>query len=114
MVSINFVNFSDLKLTEMETSVFASLTQLGFPIGGLMSGLMVSVMGKRFSSLFGQALSFILGKFSKMLKRENKYRPGQPNWEFIIWKFQDFSDTQILCEINFAHFEALKTAILFI
>ena len=71
VVSINFVNFSDLKLTEMETSVFASLTQLGFPIGGLMSGLMVSVMGKRFSSLFGQAFSFILGKLSnRFFKKE--------------------------------------------
>ena len=29
------------------------------------------------------------------------YRPGQPNWEFTMWKFQDFSATQILCEINF-------------
>ena len=40
------------------------------------------------------------------------YRPGQPNWEYTMWKFQDFSVTQILREINFGHFEALKTAIL--
>ena len=59
-----FTIFSDLKLTEMETSYFASLTQLGFPIGGLMSSLMASMMGKRLSSLFGQALSYILGKFA--------------------------------------------------
>ena len=37
-----------------------------------MSGLMVSVMGKRFSSLFGQAFSFILGMFSKMFKKWKK------------------------------------------
>ena len=36
------------------------------------------------------------------------YRPGQPNWEYTMWKFQDFSATQILCEVNFGHFEALK------
>ena len=36
------------------------------------------------------------------------YRPGQPNWELIKWKFQDFSATQILREINFGHFEAQK------
>ena len=31
------------------------------------------------------------------------YRPGQPNWEYTMWKFQDFSASQILCEINFGH-----------
>ena len=36
------------------------------------------------------------------------YRPGQPNWEYSIWKFQDFSATQILREINLGHFEAQK------
>ena len=40
------------------------------------------------------------------------YRPGQPNWEYTIRKFQDFSATQILREINFGHFEAPKTATL--
>ena len=39
------------------------------------------------------------------------YRPGQPNWENIMWKFHDFSATQILREINFVHFEAPKSAI---
>ena len=29
-----------------------------------------------------------------------------------MWKYQDFSATQILREINFGHFEATKTAIL--
>ena len=28
------------------------------------------------------------------------YRPGQPNWERTVWKFQDFSATQILRKIN--------------
>ena len=31
---------------------------------------------------------------------------GQPNWEYTMWKYQDFS--QILREINFCYFEALK------
>ena len=42
------------------------------------------------------------------------YRPGQPNWKCIKWKFQDFPATQILREINLAHFAAQKTAILII
>ena len=40
------------------------------------------------------------------------YRPGQPNWEYTMWKFTDFLATQILREINFGLFEAPKTAIL--
>ena len=40
------------------------------------------------------------------------YRPGQPNWENTMWKFQDFSATQILREIDFGHFEAPKPSIL--
>ena len=32
--------------------------------------------------------------------------------EYTMWIFQDYSDTQILREINFSHFEAQKTAIL--
>ena len=28
------------------------------------------------------------------------YRPRQPNWEYTMWKIQDFSATQILREIN--------------
>ena len=31
------------------------------------------------------------------------YRLRQPNWEYTMWKFQDFSATQILREINFDH-----------
>ena len=41
-------------------------------------------------------------------------RPGQPNWEYAMWKFQDFSSTQVLREINFGHFEAPKTAVFII
>ena len=48
----------------------------------------------------------------KLKKNAQKYRPGQPNWECTMWKFQNFSVTQILREINFGHFEAPKTAIL--
>ena len=39
------------------------------------------------------------------------YRPGQPNWEYTMLKFQDSSGTQILRKNNFGHFEAPKTAI---
>ena len=40
------------------------------------------------------------------------YRPGQPNWEYTMWRFQDFLAFRILREINFGHFEPQKTAIL--
>ena len=36
------------------------------------------------------------------------YRPGQPNVEYTICEFQDFSATHISFEINFGHFEAPK------
>ena len=39
------------------------------------------------------------------------YRPGQPNWEYTKWKFQDFSPTQILREINFGRARSSKNAI---
>ena len=45
-------------------------------------------------------------------KRLKCYRPGQPNWEYTMWNFQEFSATQILGEINFGLYEAPKTAIL--
>ena len=52
--------------------------------------------------------------FEKWPKSQNLrlYRPKQPNWEYTIWKFQDFSPIHILCEIHFSHFKAPKTAIL--
>ena len=40
------------------------------------------------------------------------YRLWQPNWEYTMWKFQDFCATQTFREINFGHFVAPKTAIL--
>ena len=43
---------------------------------------------------------------------QDRDRPGQPNWEYTMWKFQGFSSTHILHEINFGHSEAPKTAIL--
>ena len=39
------------------------------------------------------------------------YRLGELNWEYTMWKNQDFSAAQILHEINFGLFEAAKTAI---
>ena len=39
---------------------------------------------------------------------QNTYRLGQPNWEYKMWKYHDFSAIQILCEINFGHVEAQK------
>ena len=41
---------------------------------------------------------------------QNTYRPGQPNWENTIWKYHDFSATQIFREINFSHSVSQKTA----
>ena len=40
------------------------------------------------------------------------YRPGQPNWEYTMWKTKDFSASQILYEINIGQFEDPKTGIL--
>ena len=40
----------------------------------------------------------------RILEVVSTYRPGQPNWEYTMWKYQDFSATQILREINFGHF----------
>ena len=38
-----------------------------------------------------------------------KYRPGQPNWEHTMCKFQDFSTNQILHEIDY-HFDNLSSS----
>ena len=46
------------------------------------------------------------------LPKYKHYRPGQPNWEYKMWKFKGLPAPQILREINFGHFEAPKTAIL--
>ena len=43
-------------------------------------------------------------------KEINLYR-FRALYYYTLWKFQDFSATQILREINFGHFEAPKTAI---
>ena len=61
--------------------------------------------------------SFSMFRFMFFLKCSKffilvKYRPGLPNWEYTMWKFQDISATQILGQIKFGHFEAPKTAIL--
>ena len=41
-----------------------------------------------------------------------RYRPGQPNWEHTMWKFQDIFATQIVREINSGDFTVPKSAIL--
>ena len=51
---------------------------------------------------------------------EKKQGPGRPrgrkkkigNYQFTVWKFQDFSVIQILCESNFGEVRSSKTAIL--
>ena len=50
-----------------------------------------------------------LSAFCKQIKF---YSPGQPNWEYTMGKYHDFSATQILRENNLGHFGALKTAVL--
>lgn len=52
---------NDLALTDSEASWMSSISQLGFPVGGLLSGLLMGFMGKRLTGLFGHALSYILG-----------------------------------------------------
>ena len=56
-------NFSDITMTTDEACIFTSLPQLGFPIGALLSGILISYFGKRFTSIFGQAFSFTLGHY---------------------------------------------------
>ena len=58
----------------------------------------------KFSKIFSLKFCLIFTNFF--------YTPGQPNWEYTMWKFEDFSATQSFREINFGHFEAPKTAIL--
>ena len=50
--------------------------------------------------------------FCSRMNFKYKYRPGQPNMEYTMWKFLDFSAPQILRELNFGHFRSLKTDIL--
>ena len=56
-------------------------------------------------------LNHLHPNFLLIISVANYYKPGQPNWEFTMSKFQDFSSPQILREINFGYFEAAKTAI---
>ena len=46
---------------------------------------------------------------NKNCQNLTEYINGQLNWEFTMWKFQDFPATQILFEINFGHLEAPKS-----
>ena len=65
---IFFKSFSDLKLNSEESNQFASMATVGFPIGGLMCGVCVSFIGKRYSSIFGLAGSFIIGIVINLIK----------------------------------------------
>ena len=62
-------------------------------------------------SYVGQSVTSIL-VFIMAATMRGMYRPGQLNWQCTMWKFQDFSASQILLEIDFVHIEAPKTAIL--
>ena len=44
-----------------QACLFTSITQLGFPIGGFLSAYMISAIGLKYTSLLGQAVSYILG-----------------------------------------------------
>ena len=48
--------------------------------------------------------------YAIMSRKCTEYRPGQPNWEYKMWKVHDFSVTQILREINFGHFDQLSSS----
>ena len=49
-----------------------------------------------------------LSAFCKQIKF---YSPGQPNWEYTMGKYHDFSATQILREINYGVCRSVKSAI---
>ena len=53
--------FSDITLTDSEASWVSSLASVGFVIGGLASGLFMRVMGRKYSSLVGLGLSYVIG-----------------------------------------------------
>ena len=52
---------SQLKISQEERSLLTSLTTLGTPVGGLLCGLMVENIGKKWTALLGQTLSFVVG-----------------------------------------------------
>ena len=54
-------HFSDISMSLDQACLFTSITQLGFPVGGLLSGYLTSKIGLKYTSLFGQAVSYILG-----------------------------------------------------
>ena len=52
---------SQLKISQDEASWLSSLTSLGIPVGGLLCGMMVENIGKKWTALLGQTLSFVVG-----------------------------------------------------
>ena len=74
-----------------------------------------TIEAKRYHTYFPYEVQIYLVSLDnkkKISKAKISYRPGQPNWEYTLWKLQDFFVTQIFRENNFGHFEAPKTAIL--
>ena len=57
--------------------------------------------------LLPSAFGLLIVKIRKLFW---SYRPGQPNWEYTMWKCKDFAASQILRENNFGLFEASKPA----
>ena len=51
----------DLKITELEASWVSSISSLGFPVGALLSSFFIDIMGKKWSTIFGQAASYCIG-----------------------------------------------------
>ena len=50
-----------LKITDVEASWMSSITNLGYPIGGILNGILIGMIGKRWTAIFGQGLSHFLG-----------------------------------------------------
>ena len=51
----------DLTITELEASWVSSISSLGFPVGALLSSFFIDIMGKKWSTIFGQAASYCIG-----------------------------------------------------
>lgn len=58
---LRYDKFGDLKITEFEASWVSSLSNLGFPLGALLSSLFIDLLGKKWAAVFGQATTYCLG-----------------------------------------------------
>ncbi len=56
-----YLLFSDIVLNDSEASWVSSLSSLGFVTGGLVSGLFMRMFGRKYSSVFGLGLSYVIG-----------------------------------------------------